>query len=247
MRNSPMKQMSTGLAVLLTGVLLIGCGSTRIFYDNFEADPIGGLPLESPVGAPVGDLVYMSGGSTRGIATVVNTGELPSKILRYSNINVPGYSRYLGFIGSEIEPGTRPTLYAYWNGYIVDDQNGSGLNVWLGTAHFLSLASVRFKDGKVLYEDGSGTSPVYIEAGTYRPNRSHFVLITVDQENRQYTIFVTPGGNGQNITIGPKPILNPEALGTGRPSLYFLYNEEKNGSGKYLIDNVTISTKPPDM
>lgn len=235
---------------LCAGVLLMGtagCGSSKIFYANFDADVVGNRPAENPPGAPTGDLIWLSTSTMNGIATVVNSGELPGKTMRYANVDVPLYNRYVGFIAAEVSLAANAKLYAYWNGYITDDPGGSGLEIWLGNSHFMALALIRFKDGKVYYQSGPGSPSPYVEAGTYVPNRSHFVLITVDKGTQQYTVGIIQSGGGANINIGPRPVLNAPALETSRPSLYLMYNEEQDGNGRYFIDNVTISEKSPSM
>ena len=237
----------SSFCVLILALSITGCGSSKIFYANFESDVVGNRPAENPPGNPTGDLIWLSTSTMNGIATVVNSGELPGKTLRYANVNVPTYNRYVGFFASEVELGASAKIYAYWNGYIMDGVNGSGLEIWLGNSHFMALGLIRFKDGKVYYQSGPGSPSAYVEAGTYVPNRSHFILITVDKATSRYTVGIIQSGGGTNINIGPRAVLNAEALDTARPTLYMMYNEESHGTGKYFIDNVTISEKSPGM
>jgi len=247
MRRSLVAKCGVMACAFSLASIMTVCGSTKIFFANFEADTVGGLPAENPAGAPSGDLIWLATSTMNGIATVVNSGELPGKTMRYANVDVPIYNRYVGFFGSEITLGPSAKLYAYWNGYIVNDVNGSGLEIWLGNSHFMAMALIRFKDGKVYYQSGPGSPSSYVEAGTYVPNRSHFILITVDKATSQYTVGILQSGGGTSINIGPRAVLNPGALSTSRPALYMLYGEENSGNGRYFIDNVTISEKEPAM
>ncbi len=247
MRRRIVVNLGKFVCVMSFTVAIVGCGSSKIFFANFEADAVGGLPVENPPGDPAGDLIWLSTSTLNGIVAVSNSGELPGKTMRYANVNVPLYNRYVGFLSKEVSLSSNAKLYAYWNGYIVNDVNGSGLEIWLGNSHFMALALLRFKDGKVYYQTGPGSPSPYVEAGTYVPNKSHFILITVDKATSQYTVGIIQSGGGGTINIGPRAVLNGAALATSRPTLYMLYNEEKNGAGKYFIDNVTISEKEPDM
>lgn len=229
-------------AVFLSA-LVAGCGSTPIFRANFDSDPVGGLPNENPPGAPANDLIWTAAGSLPGVVTVVNSGELSTRNLRYANVNVPLWNRYLGFVSAEVTLAPDKSFFAYWNGHIVDDPSGSGLDIWLGDGHFAVIALLRFKNGTISVRTGTND---FEQVGSYVSGTDHFILLRVDKSSGMYTFSFLPA-RGQNFAVGPRPVLSSTALNTSRPTLYAYYSEDLNGSGKYFFDNITISEKEPSM
>jgi hypothetical protein len=228
---------------VLLALLVAGCGSTPIFRANFDSDAVGGLPNENPPGAPTGDLIWTAAGSLPGVVTVVNSGELSTRNLRYANVDVPLYNRYLGFFSTEVTLAPDKSFFAYWNGHIVDDPSGSALDIWLGDGHFAVIALLRFKNGTISVRTGTNE---FEQVGNYVSGTDHFILLRVDKSSAQYRLSFVPA-RGQSFAVGPRSVLSSSALNTSRPTLYAFYSEDRSGSGKYFFDNITISEKEPSM
>jgi hypothetical protein len=226
--------------------LLAGCGTTRIFYASFESDTVGSLPAENPPGPPDGDLIWTSVGNMPAALSVVGSGELATKSLRYANINIPAYQRFVGFFSRPVSLAPDKTFYAYWSGRIYDDPAGSPLHVYLGNAHFLPMALLEFHNGTVRVQTSGGSSPQFETIGTYTSGVQHFVVITVDKAARTYRVSILQ--RPVSISTGPRPVLNDSALGTNRPTLYLFYSQDgASGSGRYFVDDVTLSEREPEM
>lgn len=226
------------IVVCALTVLCSACGSA-ILRDDFDADPLNQPPAESPPGNPVGDLVYLSSPSSGSAVVVPAPSTLSGRSLEYRNVAVAGFSRFLGFIGREITPSS-VEYWAAWNGIPDLSSDASALDIWIGTSHFLAIGGIRLKDGTVLRRTGPET---YVPIGSYTPGRRHTVVIKVDKTAETYLISVI--GN-QTASTGTQPVLNTGALGTLRPSVYFLYSDDASSDSKYVIDDMIITEACPE-
>jgi hypothetical protein len=228
------KHMAT-IVLLISAFILSGCATGPLFRANFDADAVGAQPNTSPPGAPVGDFIYLSDPTgTPGQVTVVNSSALSSKSLQYSNIDIPVYYRYVGFMATEEVLGAQQKFRAMWNGRLDLANNSSALDIWLGDGHFSSLAAIRFKNGQVLLR--TSDTPTYETIGSYSESQNHVVTITIDKATQKYSIVMIPG----SVLSGWKPVLHTAALSTDRPTIYFHFSENASSSGKYVVDNVLI-------
>lgn len=223
--------LATFLAVLALGA----CASGTLFRANFDADALGSLPDTTPPGVPTGDVIYVSD-PTNALAqlVVVNSVALASKSVRYSNVNVPVYSRFVGFMSKEELLPANQKFRAIWVGRADLSPSGSPLDIWLGDSHFKALAAMRLQNGQVRLR--TSNAPQYENIGTYSESENHTVFITIDKGTQQYSIVMVPGG----VLSGWRPVLDPSALGTKRPTLYFHFGEAASSSAKYEADNVVI-------
>ena len=218
--------------------LCSGCGSA-ILRDDFDADALNQPPAESPPGDPVGDLVYLSSPSSGSAVVVSAPAGLSGRSLEYRNVNVPTYNRYLGFVGKEITPSS-VEYWAAWVGIPQLSNAASALDVWIGNSHFLALGGIRFNNGQI-FRQAAGSS--YVPIGTYTPGQRHTVIIKVDKAAQTYVISVF---GGQSVSTGTQTVLNPGALSTLRPSVYFWFSEESSSTSKYVIDDITITEACPE-
>ena len=237
---------AVGLALLLSA-----CGSTELFRAGFDRDAPGAAPAEHPPGDPSGDRIYASatlgGAASSGLLRVAGNGPGSANGLQYSNVNEPAHNRFVGFIPKPGAWRTDKTYYAYWNGNLQLDPAGSSLAVFLGNGHFAPIVSLKFEGGTVSARasEGDGFEPI----GTYAEGRDHLVIISVDQAARTYALSFIQGGHTFNVQ--DRPIVDQGAspsppVETNQPVLYLLFDEDKSGAGRYLLDNVTISEKEPD-
>jgi len=238
------------IGFLFLTIFLSACGSTPLFRANFDSDTIGARPNSSPPGDPVGDWIYISNpeSAVPNPVEVVNIDEFDNRgnSLRYSNVNTPVWNRYVGFMSREI--GLRTTEYfAFWNGRLDVSSSSSALDIWLGSSHFLPMASLRFEDGQILLAIGFGEFGKKYEAiGSYTTG-IHTVLMRVDKPSATYAIVIVQQ-RGETIETGTRPVLYRDALRNLRPTLYMWFSEEGvHGSGSYLTDNVGISERAPDI
>ncbi len=229
--------------LILSLMLLFGC--SKLFYANFDADITGDLPQNSPPGAPDDDLIWSAIPVPADGLQVVMDPVFSSKALEYSNVNTPLYQRYIGFFSKEGNIADNGNIYTYWSGVLDLPASGSGLRVWLGNGHFAPIAELRFKGNNISVRVSPyGQDEEFEQIGTYSPDRAHFVLINVNKADATFRISFLQGGN--NSSIGPLPVLDTTALSTSRPTLYMYYDEAGGSTGRYVIDEVTISKKEPE-
>lgn len=222
-------------ALVLTMLALASCASGTLFRANFDADTPGALPDTTPPGAPTGDTIYVSDPTnTLAQLVVVNSGALASKSVRYSNVNVPVPSRLVGFISKEEALPAGQKFRAIWVGRADLSASGSPLDIWFGDSHFKALAAMRLHNGQVQLR--TSNAPQYENIGTYSESENHTVIITVDKGAQQYSIVMTPN----SVLSGWRPVLDPSALATNRPTLYFHFGEAASSSARYEADNIVI-------
>ena len=223
---------------------LNACGS-RLFYDNFNSDAVGNPPHSSPPGSPTGDFIYLSAPAslTPQPVKVVNGAGFSGNSLQYSNVNIPLYHRYVGFMSKEITPASQH-YWAVWNGLLNLSTNSSHLDVWFGDSHFSPMAQLRFKDGQILLQTSTGAAPSFTSLGTYSAGFRHSIIIKIDKNTSTYALSIFPVG-GSVMSSGSRPILTPSALSTLRPTLYMWFGEDAHSNGTYTVDNVVLTESCP--
>lgn len=234
------------LAALAVAVLVGGCGSTAIFHATFESDTAGAQPSTSPPEAPAGDSIYVSDVSGAGASqlAVVDSPALGgARSLRYANVDVPTYSRFVGFQGTEVAADPGADLFAFWIGRL--QGTGSPLRIWLGDGSFRALAELSLANGTISRPVSGGPNPIFAPIGTYVEGGQHFVLLSVDAAARTWTVSVTQRG-APTVSSGPNPVLEATALGATRPTLYLWFSEETSGTATYVIDDIGINRRPPE-
>jgi hypothetical protein len=180
-------------AAILTALALGACASGTLFRADFDADALGSLPDTTPPGNPTGDVIYVSDPTNAlGQLAVVNSGALASKSVQYSNVNVPVYSRFVGFMSKEEVLPANQKFRALWAGRANLDPSGSPLDIWLGDSHFKALAAMRLENGQVRLRT-SNAPPQYENIGSYSESENHAVFITIDKGTQQYSIVMFPG------------------------------------------------------
>jgi hypothetical protein len=215
--------------------VLSGCASGTLLSAKFDADSVGSAPNKSLPGSPAGDEIYLADPSNASNQVrVVNSGALASKSLRYSNVNMPVNSRYVGFLSKQTALPANQKFRAIWVARPNLDGSGSALDVWLGDSHFKSLAALRLDAGQVLLR--TSNAPQYESIGSFSETENHTVIITVDKQTQQYSIVMMPG----SVLSGWRPVLNADALNTERPTLYLHFGENASSSRNYVIDNIAI-------
>jgi len=227
------------IAMILLMAILSGCGS-RLFHDNFDADTVGAAPNLSPPGDPVGDLIYLSG--RRSPAVVVTDSDFTGRSLRYRNSDMDVIERYVGFMSKEIDASS-VQYWAAWNGRPNLPNNSSALDIWFGNSHFLPMLVLRFDNGQILLQTGSGATPTYDRIGSFTSGEFHTVIMRVNKDRGTYAVSIA--SSGPAATSGERAVLNRDALTTLRPTVYMLYSEDVHSSGSYTMDNVLITESCP--
>ncbi|MCG8317501.1 MAG: hypothetical protein MI976_30155 [Pseudomonadales bacterium] len=234
----------TTLTVLFAMTVLSGCGATSIFKDDFSADAIGSPPAQFPAGNPAGDEIYMSDSGLSGSFEIVHNAFFSASggnSLRYSNLSVPLYHRYLGLMSTTSTIPSDGRIRAIISGRPSLSNSGSGLQIWLGNTHFGSMCSVRLKNGNLYRQNSFGS---YVLMGSYSNNTNHLLTFNVDKETGTCQISTTQ--NGTTTNSGSFAMQNPSIADTSRPTLYYFYYEDLSGSGTYFINSTTISYTVPE-
>jgi hypothetical protein len=229
------------LAILTTvAALAVGCQGETLFFDNFDAEPLGLRPSLDPPGAPAGDEIYLSNPDTEDpdTVTVVADSDFAGHSLRYLNVDTPLYYRYVGFYPKTADPDATQ-FQARWTGKLNATASTSALDIWFGDSHFLDAALIRLENGHAYLKTSTGSSPTFEDLGVLEVGEVHTVFINLYRDTATYSITLLQPGD--DLESGERPVLNASTLTTARPTLYMLFSEEVSSSGSYTMDDVTIA------
>jgi hypothetical protein len=222
--------------IALMPMALGGCASGTLLHADFDADTVGATPNTALPGSPTGDLIYLADPSNPSDQLiVVNSAALSSRSVKYSNVNVPVTSRFVGFMAKEEALGSTQKFRAIWAGRVDLAPAGSHLDLWLGDSHFKAIAALRLDNGQVLLRT-SNSPEQYENIGAYSESENHSVIITVNKATQQYSVVMAPN----SVLSGWRSVLSTDALGTDRPTVYFHFSEPASSSGNYVADGIAI-------
>lgn len=227
-------------AIVVLMVSTQGCGSL-LFNADFDSDTLGAVPRASPPGDPVGDSILLSPPPdiSSSQVEVISDTDFTGRSLRYRDEGL----LYVSFVSKEIRP-TSEQYWAAWNGRPnLPIGRFSELDIWIGSEHYTPLASLRFDDGQVRLQTGSGSSPSYETVGRYTSGVVHTVVMNVDKTAATYSIWIF--SSGEDLSTGARPVLNAGALETLRPTVHMHFPGSISSAGSYTVDNVVISEACP--
>ena len=231
--------------VLILSILLFmtACGSTRIFHADFNADRIGALPAEFPPTEPEEDRIWTSALGNTEIVQVVNRPPFTTPSLQCTNADVIST---VAFVSRPAPLERNQTFWAYWLGSIDLDPDGSGLSFSLTNSN-RPIAGLRFKNGRVELQTSSMPER-YEPIGSYKERKVHMIIFEINKASQTYKLMMLqPESNVISLDSGERTVLNAEAMEISYPSLYMQFYEPITGAGYYLIDDITITEKRPDI
>lgn len=234
--NIHLRKILSALPCVVLALLITGCASTPIFRANFDTDTVGALPNPNPPGNPVGDAIWSTAAGDTNMLVVVNDPVIGSRSLRFAN-NGP-LIRYVGFIPVDMSSGA-DHVFAYWIGVV--GATSAPLDVWLGDTHFSAIGGVRFDGGNLLVRTPTG----YDSIGTYAAGTSHVMIFTFNKGAGTFSVSFLQGSH--SASQEDMPLLSPAAGTTIRPTLYMSYFSGGSSSARYVVDEVIISEREPDM
>jgi hypothetical protein len=243
------------IALLFLMLFLSACGSTKLFYANFDADTVGEGPNEYPPGDPELDHIYYTNSPVYGpVLQVVNIDEFDQhgNSIRYSATGQTNtYYRLVSFQPSQWpNPDPSTTEYfVFWTGKLEVSSNSPALDVGLSDDYLpygRHWAVLRFKNGRILLLTNVrlGDSETFEEIGSYETGSKHSILIHVDIPSATYDITILQ--DGREISTSTRHVLNPETIRHQTMPLIMCFCEYgENTPGSYLVDNVIISKRAP--
>jgi hypothetical protein len=236
--------MSTPTRFLLRCILSVAfgeslgaCASAPIFRADFDNDTVGEQPNPSPPGSPSGDTIWSSSGGNTTTFSVVHDDILRSRSARLANAG--SAVRMVGFIPVDLS-STADHVYASWRGVINDAR--APLEVWLGDAHFVAIGGLRFKEGEVQVTTSRSD---FETIGSYKSNISHFVIITLNKTQGTFGVSLVQRNN--TVSRFDVRVLNLAAAQTIRPTLYVSYHHGGSDLAHYVIDEIIISAREPEL
>jgi hypothetical protein len=228
------------LIASLVTLFSAGCGSTPVFRANFDTDRAHEAPNPSPPDSPNGDVIFWNSYAVDpSMVVVVFDGVLASNSLRFANLGDIERNRYVGFVPIEVSTSAAH-IYAYWNGvsYISDEP----IDIWLGWNYSRQIGGLRLYNGEVLIRNGTHS---FERIGAFEHGRSQFIMLTINKSSRTFDLTFVQGDN--IITRLGVNAIDPETVDDPRPVLGMGYLNGPESSAFYIVDNIIISEKRPDM
>jgi len=240
-----MKTFQLFLYSLLSVSLFTSCKTTAILTANFESETVGSLPTKNIPGDPSGDAIDYSVELQPRIR-VSNSATAGRKALTFTEIDTPGltaHNQFLSFQGISTD-FTQPMWFFFTGTHsgsgerltidITDGSAGMITRMFLTEAGQLSMMT-NFTGGEQLLGN--------IPAGV-----SHTIIVTLNLSTRKFNLTVLKSGG--NITLTDRPVLLDNVLAyanPARPSVHFRWDDGASASRKYVLEDVNISRKKPEM
>ena len=245
MKNA--SKLGLPVLVLLIIQLLSSCNSQKVLHADFEDDVINTFPRLDLPGDPTGDLIQWYGAPGEHLKVVSRADDNDQTanwlLLDQSTLDPSFYPGLLSFVPTATS--IENSLFTFtWVGKIGGPPNSSLLDVSISISENSnhqsdSVISLLMKPqpyvsgegyrrfGVYLYENGMlSNEPI----GILRSGITHSVIITISEENNEYTI----AGIGHTITRAFS-----QDLTLNQPTLSFIFNGFP-GIGNYEINYVGI-------
>lgn len=235
------------ISLILSAILVISsCTSTSILRASFESDTVDNPPATNLAGDPPGDVIQFNP-ALLPMLVVKNSTTAGEKALHIMAIPISGdisaHDRWINFKG--INTNLTETIWVTLTATNTTPARDLLIDVSDGFAHL--IARMRIKpDGEV----GLATSisddytDVIGNVGTAR----HTIVFTCMVSQSKYNVTVFKSGG--NITATDKPMITTNPLSfnnPANPTISFRYTGTPSSTHKYVIDDIIISRKEPDM
>lgn len=240
-----MKTIQLFLNALLLTTLFASCKTTAILTSKFEGETVGSLPAKNIPGDPAGDEITYSTELQPRIKVTAST-HAGQKAVTFSEINTPGltaHNQFLGFKGISTD-FTEP-LWFFFNA----THSGSGERIMIeiadGSAGVITRMYISQSGQLSLMTAFPGTEEV---VGNIPPGVSHTILVSLNLSTRKFNLTVLKTGG--NITLTDRAVLVDNILAyanPARPSIYFRWEDGASADRKYVIEEVFITRKKPEM
>lgn len=239
-----MKTFRLFLFALSSLSLFTSCRTTAILTSNFESETIGSLPAKDIPGDPVGDAIDY-GTELQPRIKVTSSATAGRKALTFTEIATPGltaHNQFLSFTGKSTD--FTQTIWFYFTAV----HSGSGerlvIDITDGSAAMIARLFLTAGGQLSMMSDFKGGEQVL---GTIPAGVSHTLVVTLSLSNRKFNLTVLKSGG--NITASDKPVLldiltyaNP-----ARPMLSFRWEDGASDTRKYVLEDVYITRKRPDL
>ncbi|GGH44512.1 hypothetical protein GCM10007423_42750 [Dyadobacter endophyticus] len=243
--NALMKTIQFFLHALLLTTLLASCKTTTILTSKFESETIGSLPAKNLPGDPTGDEITYSTELQPRIK-VTASATAGQKSLTFTEINTPGltaHNQFLSFKG--ISTDFTQTLWFMFTA----THSGSGermlIDVTDGSAGMITRMFITETGQLSMMTNFSGGEQVL---GNIPTGVSHTIIVTLNLSSKKFNLTVLKSGG--NITLTDRPVLIDNVLAyanPAQPSLHFRWDDGASATRKYVLEEVLITRKKPDM
>lgn len=240
-----MKTFRLLLFALVPVSFFTSCKTTAILTSSFESETVGSLPAKNIPGDPAGDAIDY-GTELQPRIKVTNSATAGRKALTFTEINTPGltaHNQFLSFKG--ISTDFTQTLWFYYTA----THSGSGerllIDITDGSAAMIARLFLTDAGQLSMMTDFKGGEQVL---GNIPAGVSHTLVVTLNLSNRKFNLTVLKSGG--NITASDRPVLLDNILAyanPARPMLSFRWEDGASATRKYVLEDVHINRKKPDL
>jgi hypothetical protein len=240
-----MKTFRLLLCALLSASLFTACKTTAILTAKFESETVGSLPTKNIPGDPAGDAIEYSTELQPRIK-VTNSATAGQKAVTFTEINTPGltaHNQFLSFRGISTD-FTQPMWFIF-----AGTHSGSGerltIDITDGSAAMITRMFITDSGQLSMMTNFTGGEQVL---GNIPAGVSHTFFVTLNLSTKKFNLTVLKSGG--NITVSDRPVLLDNILAyanPARPMLSFRWDDGASATRKYVLEEVMITRKKPDM
>ncbi|HYG37278.1 MAG TPA: hypothetical protein VD908_01610 [Cytophagales bacterium] len=222
------------------------CKSTAILRASFESDAVDSPPATNLQGEPSGDVIQFNP-ALQPMLVVKNSTTAGEKALHFVNSPLSGdispSDKWVSFKG--INTNLAETIWFTFTASNVSPNGNVLIDVTDGHAHI--IARMRIKpDGELGL--ASDVLDDYTDVIGNVGTGNHTIVFTCMFSDLKYnvTVFKSSG----NITATDKPMIVTNPLhfsNPANPMLSFRHSGATSTNHKYVVENILISRKKPDM
>ncbi|WP_019940633.1 hypothetical protein [Dyadobacter beijingensis] len=240
-----MKTFRLLLFAMLPVSLFTSCKTTAILTAKFESETVGSLPAKNIPGDPADDAIEYSTELQPRIK-VTNSATAGQKAVTFSEINTPGltaHNQFLSFKGISTD-FTQPMWFIF-----VATHSGSGerltIDITDGSAAMITRMFITDSGQLSMMTNFTGGEQVL---GNIPAGVQHTIFVTLNLSERKFNLTVLKSGG--NITVSDRPVLLDNILAyanPARPMLSFRWDDGASDTRKYVLEEVMITRKKPEM
>lgn len=243
--NALMKTIQFFLYAFLLTTLLVSCKTTTILTSKFESETIGSLPAKNLPGEPTGDEITYSTELQPRIK-VTASATAGQKALTFTEINTPGltaHNQFVSFKGISTD-FTQPMWF-----FFTGTHSGSGerltIDITDGSAAMITRLFLTDVGQLSMMTNFTGGEQVL---GNIPAGVSHTIIVSLNLSTKKFNLTVLKSGG--NITVENRPVLLDNVLAyanPARPSVHFRWDDGASDTRKYVLEEVFITRKKPNM
>lgn len=244
-----MKQLPIFLAIACACSILFSCKTTTLLNATFEADAVGAHPATNLPGEPTGDVIQYA--APLATQLIIGNSLVPSsgttKALYFTNAptTADALSLWASFKGTATDL-TNP-IWVYYNAKNTGAIVPVMIDITDGSVNLIARMRI---DANGDISLARNITDIYTDLIGNIGTLGHTIFFTLNFASLRYNVTVLKE-QGASITALDKLMITQNALqfaNPAHPSISYSYqNASRNVNQKYIIEDIHITKKIPDM